>query len=75
MVEAFRSFNFIAGGAGVGATAFVGGGVFLPIVNSDGASVGGLGGAFINAAPGPSEGVVIYVPLPSGDGCSFDYIN
>ena len=52
------------GGAGVGATAFVGGSILLPIINSDGALVGGLGGTFINATPRPSKG-----------GSASDYIN
>ena len=71
MVKASRSFNSITGGAGVGATTFVGGGVLLPVVNLDsaltgrsgGASVGGLGGAFVDAAPGPGGGVVLILRL------------
>ena len=63
------------GNAGVGATTFVGGSIFLPIINLNGALVSGLGGAFINAAPRPSKGVIIYVPLPSKGGYFFGCIN
>ena len=76
MVEASRSFDSMTGGAGVGATAFVGGGVLLPVVDLDGAltggsggaSVAGSGGAFVDAAPGPGGGAVICVPSPGGGG-------